>query len=419
MLRSGLGMPTVTALPSASSIPDRIAVEPSEPVALLQLDARRLWPAAMAVYAEVRKGRSVVAVASGATDACRDLTEILDRIGMAANQVSPGSAMVDRGVSVVAGPVDGVALPSEPVAKPLRVALAGCGVVGGGVLEHLLEDPRFEIVGVLVRDGSKHQATPRLPHLLVSDPAALLAREPDVLIDALSDAATSLALIRAALARAVHVISASKQALAGNLDGLTALAEAHGVDLRYSASVGGGTPMLETVKRARDHGSVVRLEAILNGTCNFVLDQVEQGVPFDDALEIARAKGFAESDSSADLEGRDAAAKLQILAHVLGAGSLPKAEIARQTLTEASVTPGQRVRQIARLDLETMKAEVGLEDVTESRPAAEGNELCLTLQCGRVLKVRGRGAGRLPTTASVWADLLDVRETWLGRLPDD
>jgi homoserine dehydrogenase len=292
------------------------------------------------------------------------------------------------------------------------VALAGCGVVGGGVLARLLEDDRFAVVGVLVRDPSKPR-DPAVPEgLLLSDPAALLAREPDVLVEAISDASTGLALIRAALSRGVDVVSANKQAVGGDLAALTALAEAHDARLLYSASVGGGSPLIETVRRARAHGPVVRIEAVLNGTCNFILNRLAAGVAFDEALVAARDAGFAEEDPTADLSGLDAAAKLAILAHEALDGGISPERIARETLSaDAALLPG-RVRQLSRLDLRTDSAGVAFTAVDGDALFAdlpdEWNALRVTIGDGRVFTARGRGAGRIPTTESVWADLTDL-----------
>src|SRR5690606_11208930 len=117
------------------------------------------------------------------------------------------------------------------------------------------------------------------------------------------------------LARGVDVVSANKQAIGADLAALTALAAGTGARLLYSASVGGGAPLIETVRRARAHGPVVRIEAVLNGTCNFILNRLAEGADFEDALAGARDAGFAEEDPTADLTGLDAAAKLAILAH--------------------------------------------------------------------------------------------------------
>ncbi len=408
----------MTALPlplprSTSALPET-AAHADEPVALLQLDATDAIEAASAIYREVRRGRRVVAVASGGADAPRRLIAALDAIGVSAVHPAAGEALLPAGVAVVAGPETGAGRPRPVPARVLRVALAGCGVVGGGILPRLLADPRIEVVGVLVRDPAKARDTLIPQGLGVSDPAALLAREPDILIEAISDASTGLALMRAALARGVDVVSANKQAVGADLPALIDLATAGGARLLYSASVGGGAPLIETVRRARAHGPVVRIEAVLNGTCNFILNRLAEGRPFEAALVAARDAGFAEADPSADLTGLDAAAKLAILSHEALGSRLTVDGVARQTLGRDGVLPPGRVRQLARLDVRTGEISVALRNVDADPLFAdlpdEWNALRVTTGDGRVFTARGRGAGRTPTAESVWADLTDLAE---------
>jgi homoserine dehydrogenase len=405
----------MTALPLPLPGPSAVAFNPvpypDEPVALLQLDASDPVQAASAVYREIRRGRRVVAVACGEPDAAARLTAALEAIGVATSRPGPGEAVVGPGVSVVAGPACPAERPRAASDRVLRVGLAGCGVVGGGVLPRLLGDPRFEVVGVLVRDPARPRDTALPAGLAVSDPATLLAREPDILVEAISDASTGLALIRAALARGVDVVSANKQAVGADLPALVALAGASGARLHYSACVGGGAPLIETVRRARAHGVVVRIEAVLNGTCNFILNRLAEGLPFDAALTAARAAGFAEADPSADLTGLDAGAKLAILGHEALQGRLT-ADVPREWLGPDVDLPRGRVRQLARLDVRTGEAGVALRPVDGDPLFAdlpdEWNALRVTTGDGRVFTARGRGAGRVPTTESVWADLSDL-----------
>lgn len=410
----------MTALPLAN-VAARPTLIPAvhEPIALLQLDLSDVDAAATAVYREVRQGRRVVAVASGRPDASSRLAEALDAIGVAAVQPAPGEALLSGDVAIVPGPDLAVSHSRPGLSRPQRVGLAGCGVVGGGVLSRLLADPRFEVVGVLVRDPKKARDEAIPPGLTLSDPAALLAREPDVVVEAISDASTGLALIRAALSRGIAVVSANKQAVGRDLSGLTALAKNARADLLYSASVGGGAPLIETVRRAADRGAVVRIEAVLNGTCNFILNRLAEGNAFDDALTAARDAGFAEADPRADLTGLDAAAKLVILAHEGLYLRLRIETVTRKMLAADTVLPGGRVRQIARLDLISGQSAVAFEAVDGDALFAhlpdEANAIRVTLADGQTLTAVGRGAGRRPTTESVWADLEDLVQAEFGQ----
>lgn len=287
--------------------------------------------------------------------------------------------------------------PQPAAAGPLRVALAGCGVVGGGVLPRLLDRPDVTLVSVLVRSPGKDRSPEPPPGLVVTDPAALLAREPDVVVDTLSDASVSLALIRAALSRGIHVVSASKQAVAADVEGLSALAMATGATLRYSAAVGGGVPMLETVRLARALGPIRLIEAVLNGTVNFLLNRLGAGHPFEAALAEAQAAGFAEADPSADLTGRDAAAKLFLLNRAaFGPGArLPD----RVQPLSAAFQPGPApVRQLAVADCAggqiTLTPVAG--DPLFAELADAGNAIRITLADGRTLSRSGLGPGGAP-----------------------
>jgi homoserine dehydrogenase len=168
------------------------------------------------------------------------------------------------------------------------------------------------------------------------------------------------------------------------------------------------------VRRAAAQGDIVRIEAVLNGTCNFILNRLAEGGPFDDALTAARDAGFAEEDPTADLTGLDAAAKLAILAHEGQGQSLRIDAIARQTLSADAVLPLGRVRQIARLDVASGRGGVAFEAVDGDALFAvlpdEANALRVTVADGRVFTATGRGAGRRPTAESVWADLEDLIE---------
>ncbi|HWE47135.1 MAG TPA: homoserine dehydrogenase [Caulobacteraceae bacterium] len=308
---------------------------------------------------------------------------------------------------------------SDPVAaghpRKWRVALAGCGVVGGGVLQRLLGRPDlYEVTGVLVRDPSKPRDV-RIPEgLVTADAEHLFDARPDVLVEAMSEGPPAERLIRRALERGVHVVSANKQAVALDLPGLSETAAAHGVQLSYSAAVGGGSPMIETVRAARALGEIAEVEAVLNGTVNFMLDRLSHGSAFDDALADARAAGFAEEDPSADLEGHDAAAKLRILAFEAFGQVLNDTDIPRPVLNADAVARHGgcgTLRQIGRCVREDDRVEawVNLEPTLEARLfrtlRGERNALRVVLKDGRSFVCRGRGAGRWPTAESVFADL--------------
>ncbi len=303
----------------------------------------------------------------------------------------------------------GRSLPDAPV----RVAIAGCGVVGGGLLARLLPDARYEVVGVLVRDPKKPRDVEADANLFTSDRDALLNLKPDLLVEALSEGGAGHDLIRAALERGIDVASANKQAISRDPEGLARLASEKGARLAYSAAVGGGAPMIETLRVARAAGPVAGFEAVLNGTVNFMLDRLDQGADFADALSDARVAGFAEEDPSSDLEGRDSAAKVKLLAFEAFGETPADADLPCDTLAPDFRSDGP-VRQIGTCHRTNgeLKASVvldrNLDDPLFSALRGERNALKVYGEDGKVWTCKGRGAGRWPTTESVLADVADI-----------
>ena len=141
----------------------------------------------------------------------------------------------------------------------------------------------------------------------------------DVLVETTAsnykDAEPGMSHIMAAMRRGMHVISVNKGPLALAFPSLLELAEHNGVKLRFSGTVGGGTPILDYAKNSLHGEKITSFSGILNGTTNYILTNMSGGMSFNDALSDAKGKGYVEADESLDLDGFDAAAKLTILAN--------------------------------------------------------------------------------------------------------
>ena len=123
------------------------------------------------------------------------------------------------------------------------------------------------------------------------------------------------AAVEAALSSGKSVVTANKALLARHGQKLAALAERHGVALNFEASVGGGIPIIKTLREALNGNAFTRVYGILNGTCNYILSRMEQDrLAFADCLREAQRLGYAEADPTFDIEGHDTAQKLSILA---------------------------------------------------------------------------------------------------------
>ena len=146
----------------------------------------------------------------------------------------------------------------------------------GAALRLGAANPDYEFCAALVREPSRERPNLNVDQV-TNDVLAFLATRPDVVIDALPSGPAGAALISAALDRGVGVVTANKQAIAGSMREFTNLAEESGAAFCYSASVGGGAPFIETIARARKAGDIAGVEAVLNGTVNFILTSLAHG----------------------------------------------------------------------------------------------------------------------------------------------
>lgn len=320
------------------------------------------------------------------------------------------SAHSSGGTLIGAGP-ERIA-PSRPrPAPPLRVALLGCGTVGGGVLERLLAMPEtFTVTGVAVRDVARHAAAAHARVDFTSDWRALVREPCDVVVELMGGDAGRDAIV-AALRAGRDVVTANKAALTQG-DDLPSLAASRGASLRHSASVGGALPALELVRRSA--GRVRSLRGILNGTSNFVLDAIAAGSTLGDAVARAQAAGYAEADPAEDLDGTDAARKLVLLAREAFGARWSVAHVERRGIADVDAAAGARRGGAWRLVATCTRegARVRPERLAPGDPlapvAGAMNALCVELEDGRVVTCTAQGAGRWPTTEAVIADLLDA-----------
>ena len=310
-------------------------------------------------------------------------------------------------------PID-LAAPLVQPRRPLAIALAGFGVVGQALAARLRGDPDFRIAAILVRDAGRPRATePPVP--LTADRRAFLAVPADILVEVTSCDVTGAYLSEQALSRGVHVVSASKRVVSTRRAELAQAAEAGGARLLHAAAVGGGAPVLETVAAARARGPVREVAGILNGTVNYILERLGRGCAFADALAEARLAGFAEEDPSEDLSGRDAAAKLRLIAGEAWGCDPAAVKVSTEPLgTEAIAQIGasrDRWIQLARIEARGGRIEARVSRtprrLVDALPpgADEGNGAAVTLADGTVFRCRGRGAGGAPTAESLLADL--------------
>ncbi|MEO1137024.1 MAG: homoserine dehydrogenase, partial [Pseudomonadota bacterium] len=298
--------------------------------------------------------------------------------------------------------------------RRLRVAVAGLGVIGEGAALRLAKDDEpYALCAALVRHANKKRAGQLSTLRTYSDPDVFLVEQPDVVVDALPSGDAGRRLIEAALSRGVSIVTANKQAVAGALADLHKLAQANNVVFAYSPSVGGGAPMVETVRRARNEGEVRSISAILNGTVNYILSAMKNGDGFDQAVKAAQEAGFAEPDPTADLSGEDARAKIAILTYEAFGRETPQDAIRVEPLTAERAAEFARIGGVWKQMSVVKKspdggvtARVRFERVDDdalfSRIEGEGNALRVINTNGGEFICDGKGAGRIPTVASIF-----------------
>lgn len=316
---------------------------------------------------------------------------------------------------------------SERHSRPIRVALLGCGTVGGGVFKRLTApSEQFVVTGVANLSPEKALAAGIGSALRVADARELIERECDVVIELIGGLEPAYSLIKRALTLGRQVITANKALLAEHAGELEELARQKGVAFRYSASVGGVLPALEAVARAAALDSPHAVKGIVNGTCNFICDQLTEGTDFATAVLLAEKAGYTEADPSLDLDGTDAAQKLVLLANATFGIRLPITDVNRvgldtidaSTINEARKR-GSTIRLVAecRRTLHGITASVKPVEVPNSHPFAQtkGADNCLLIESanGKRKWFRGRGAGRYATTESVMADLFDLHNEFV------
>lgn len=307
-------------------------------------------------------------------------------------------------------------LPYAPTSpQKLKIAMMGCGVVGGGIYRRIKTLPeRFEIVKILVRNPKKYIDQGYKADQLTTNYQDLIAAGPDIFIDVSGPIDPALSHTRDMLSRGIHVVSANKQAIAAGGQDLLEFAETSKASLAFSSAAGGGMPVLEMCQREK--GRIVRVEALLNGTTNYMLGEMAEGKSYGEALKDAQEKGFAEADPTADVDGLDAAAKIRLVA-LLGFGEdITLDDIPRDTIKDYAI-PDNVHGAIKRVSVcwrhrEGFDASLELKDLSLNNfiAQAEGEEAhaIFYFDDGDEYRIRGKGAGRWPTTESVMADLYDI-----------
>src|SRR5688572_3281496 len=329
-----------------------------------------------------------------------------------------------------------VRLPAA-AARPCSVALCGFGTVGRSVARILSSGryPELQLTHIFNRDVERRRTDWVSRDVKwLDDIDDVFGSCADVLVEVVGGVEPARSWIARALESGRAVVTANKQVIAECGPELFASARLASRALRFEAAVAGGIPIIQAIESGLAGDELLSIGGVLNGTSNYVLTRIESsGLPFDEALNEARALGYAEANSSADIDGLDARAKLAILAMVALRLRIPPHRIAARGIRGIAPADfaharrlGGTIRQIALLqravhDSRVVTARVGPAIVPLSSPLARAdanNNVVVVrgLFSGETV-YSGSGAGGDPTAVAIVSDLLAIARGAPSRLP--
>ncbi len=314
---------------------------------------------------------------------------------------------------------------SASSAKPLRVAIFGFGTVGSSVARILLESaPAGLEITAIVNRNVQRKRVDWVPGSVrwLENPDDVLGSSPVVAADVIVELCGGLEpagdWVRQALASGKSVVTANKKLISLRGIELEKLAIEHGGHLLYGAAVAGGVPVIPGIEHGLAGDRVTRIEGILNGTCNYILSQMDKGAEYTTALAEAQKLGYAEADPTEDVGGLDARAKLAILMRLALRAEVHPEEIEACPITEVAAIDFSyardlncTIRQIARAERVqgNLAATVRpmLVPLTSPMAWSRGTEnmVITTGHFGGDVVFSGHGAGGHPTAVAVVSDL--------------
>ncbi|MGB0683526.1 MAG: homoserine dehydrogenase [Magnetovibrionaceae bacterium] len=317
--------------------------------------------------------------------------------------------------------------------NPLKVAIAGLGTVGVGVVKALTENAdllasragrAIEITAVSARSKTKDRGVDVSGYAWYDDPVKLATEtDADVIVELIGGSeGAARELCERAIAAGKHVVTANKALVAHHGTALATGAEAIGVSLNYEAAVAGGIPVIKAIREGLGGNRASRVYGILNGTCNYMLTNMrETGRDFDVILKEAQELGYAEADPSFDVDGVDAAHKLAILASVAFGCEVAFEAVHTEGIRNISPVDiafadefGYRIKLlgIAQMVGDSIEQRVHPCMVPLTHPIAHIEDVFNAVVTDGdfvdTLMQEGRGAGEGPTASAVVADILDI-----------
>ena len=316
--------------------------------------------------------------------------------------------------------------------KPIKIGLLGAGTVGSGVLQVLHENARevalkagapVKVKAVLVRDAKKTR--PHMEDLLVTDKIEdiLEDEEIQIVVELMGGLKPAREYMLAAMEAGKHVVTANKDVIAQFGKEMFEAAEKNNVGFLFEASVGGGIPIIRPIMESLTANRITEVIGIVNGTTNYMLTKMtEFGEDYQSVLKEAQAKGYAEANPAADVEGLDAARKAAILASLAFNTRVTLQAVSVEGITKITPEDIDYARQlgyvIKLLAIAKDSPEKGVDVRVHPTFLPKDHPLASVSDVFNAIFIKGnaigeamfygRGAGSLPTASAVIADIVSL-----------
>jgi len=318
--------------------------------------------------------------------------------------------------------------------QEIRIGIVGYGTVGRASAEILTshaEEIRSRTGGLSITVARICRRTPAAAENgvngipVVSDWREVVsASDVDIVIEAIGGTSVAYNVVRASLEQGKAVVTANKALIAQHGEELFALARRKNLPVGIEASVAGGVPVIRAISEALAADRIKAVYGILNGTCNYILTQMEQrGIGFGEALEQAQAACYAEADPTLDIDGFDARDKIAILARIAFGHSINAAEIPVTGIRNITATDfhyAHRLNSTIRLVASAERTAEGIHiavapwleprDSMLAKVDGANNAIFIAGEKVGTQMLYGRGAGGNPTGAAVLSDVLDIAQ---------
>ena len=316
--------------------------------------------------------------------------------------------------------------------RTVNVAVLGIGNIGGEVARRIAANQsasgatgiRLNLVGVMDRGPEKARSAGIDPRLVSPDGTEVVDLDKvDVVVEALGGEHPAAELMIRALAQGKHVVTANKEAVAKNLPAILASARDGDAAFMFEASIGGGIPLVVSLRQILTNNRVERVRGILNGTTNYILHRMEtEGCDYQTALGGAQELGYAEPDPTADVEGFDAANKIAILGSMISGAYIHPDQVDTTGISGVTLEDFEEARAnngTLRLIAEAMLSDEGgiqlrvapsfvSNDDLFSRVVRNFNAIEIVGNRVGPVWLHGQGAGPDPTASAILSDVVEA-----------